>query len=139
MNFETQSATALSLSSSYGGWMISLGTQLTHFAAVVLVLCEPSCNVQRVCAVSVCSFLMHVPVLVFVFAFVPCARRSNSGMMGGQLCYILGIYYANPNVASIYQPAMPVWARDDLHAPMLTISVELCALNGDQFAPILSP
>lgn len=33
-----------------------------------------------------------------------------TGMFGGQLAYILGIYYANPNIASLYQPAMPVWA-----------------------------
>eukprot|EP00051_Salpingoeca_urceolata_P035473 m.29793 g.29793 ORF g.29793 m.29793 type:complete len:382 (+) comp9275_c0_seq1:145-1290(+) len=33
-----------------------------------------------------------------------------TGMFGGQLSYILGIYFASPDVASIYQPAMPVWA-----------------------------
>eukprot|EP00040_Diaphanoeca_grandis_P030306 m.178966 g.178966 ORF g.178966 m.178966 type:complete len:422 (+) comp31953_c7_seq1:329-1594(+) len=33
-----------------------------------------------------------------------------TGMFGGQLFYILGVFFAGPDVASIYQPAMPVWA-----------------------------
>ena len=32
-----------------------------------------------------------------------------TGMFGGQLCYILGVYYAGADVTSIVQPAMPVW------------------------------
>ena len=31
-------------------------------------------------------------------------------MFGGQLFYIMGVYFAGPDVASMYQPAMPVWA-----------------------------
>ena len=30
-------------------------------------------------------------------------------MFGSQLLYILGIYYSNANIASIFQPAIPVW------------------------------
>ena len=30
-------------------------------------------------------------------------------MFGSQFLYILGIYYANANIASIFQPAIPVW------------------------------
>eukprot|EP00041_Stephanoeca_diplocostata_P015837 m.304386 g.304386 ORF g.304386 m.304386 type:complete len:234 (+) comp20172_c2_seq35:116-817(+) len=33
-----------------------------------------------------------------------------TGMFGGQLAYILGIYFGGPDIASIMQPAMPVWA-----------------------------
>ncbi|KAK3734154.1 hypothetical protein QZH41_017124 [Actinostola sp. cb2023] len=32
-----------------------------------------------------------------------------SGMFGNQLPYILGIYYTNANIASIFQPSIPVW------------------------------
>jgi len=31
-------------------------------------------------------------------------------MFGCQFLYILGIYYTNANIASIFQPALPVWA-----------------------------
>lgn len=31
------------------------------------------------------------------------------GMYGNQLPYILGIYYTNANIASIFQPSIPVW------------------------------
>jgi len=31
------------------------------------------------------------------------------GMFGNQLPYILGIYYTNANIASIFQPSIPVW------------------------------
>ena len=30
-------------------------------------------------------------------------------MFGNQLLYLLGIYYTNANIASIFQPAIPVW------------------------------
>ena len=30
-------------------------------------------------------------------------------MFGSQLLYLLGIYYTNANIASIFQPAIPVW------------------------------
>ena len=30
-------------------------------------------------------------------------------MFGNQLFYLLGIYYTNANIASIFQPAIPVW------------------------------
>lgn len=32
-----------------------------------------------------------------------------TGMFGNQLLYLLGIYYTNANIASIFQPAIPVW------------------------------
>ena len=32
------------------------------------------------------------------------------GMFGNQLFYILGVYYAGPNISSAFQPAIPVWA-----------------------------
>ena len=31
-------------------------------------------------------------------------------MFGSQFLYILGIYYTNANISSIFQPALPVWA-----------------------------
>jgi len=32
-----------------------------------------------------------------------------TGMFGSQFLYILGIYYTNANIASVFQPAIPVW------------------------------
>ncbi|EDO32650.1 predicted protein, partial [Nematostella vectensis] len=32
-----------------------------------------------------------------------------AGMFGNQLLYLLGVYYTNANIASIFQPAIPVW------------------------------
>ena len=32
-----------------------------------------------------------------------------TGIFGSQLPYLLGLYYTNANIASIFQPAIPVW------------------------------
>jgi drug/metabolite transporter (DMT)-like permease len=37
------------------------------------------------------------------------ALLGLTGMFGNQLLYILGVYYTNANIASIFQPAIPVW------------------------------
>lgn len=53
-----------------------------------------------------------------------------TGMFGGQLFYIMGVYFAGPDIASIYQPAMPVWAA----VFVVIVGVErvpnICQLNG---------
>eukprot|EP00054_Salpingoeca_dolichothecata_P020226 m.127267 g.127267 ORF g.127267 m.127267 type:complete len:344 (+) comp23536_c0_seq2:77-1108(+) len=37
------------------------------------------------------------------------ASFGLTGMFGNQLLYILGLYNTTPDIASIYQPAIPVW------------------------------
>lgn len=37
------------------------------------------------------------------------AALGFTGMFVGQVMYLLAIYYSSANIASIYQPAMPVW------------------------------
>lgn len=45
-------------------------------------------------------FLRELPLFVTL---------GLTGMFGNQLLYLLGIYYTNANIASIFQPAIPVW------------------------------
>ena len=49
---------------------------------------------------------------VFVFFIpreLPLFIILGLGMFGNQLLYILGVYFTNANIASIFQPAIPVW------------------------------
>ena len=48
------------------------------------------------------SIFLHRELPLFVIL-------GLTGMFGNQLLYLLGIYYTNANVASIFQPAIPVW------------------------------
>eukprot|EP00035_Acanthoeca_spectabilis_P007461 m.136836 g.136836 ORF g.136836 m.136836 type:complete len:416 (-) comp13966_c0_seq1:1071-2318(-) len=53
-----------------------------------------------------------------------------SGMFGGQLFYILGVFYAGPNVASVMQPAMPVWTAIFVVIAGVEAVPNVCELKG---------
>lgn len=44
--------------------------------------------------------LAEAPLFIFL---------GLTGMLGNQLLYIMGIYDSTPNIASVFQPAIPIW------------------------------
>eukprot|EP00037_Helgoeca_nana_P014382 m.134182 g.134182 ORF g.134182 m.134182 type:complete len:427 (-) comp22526_c1_seq2:121-1401(-) len=53
-----------------------------------------------------------------------------TGMFGGQLFYILGVFYAGPDVASVLQPAMPVWTAIFVVIAGVEAIPNVCELKG---------
>eukprot|EP00038_Savillea_parva_P015415 m.13846 g.13846 ORF g.13846 m.13846 type:complete len:428 (+) comp3094_c0_seq2:17-1300(+) len=53
-----------------------------------------------------------------------------TGMFGGQLFYILGVFYAGPDVASVLQPAMPVWTAIFVVMARVEAVPNICELKG---------
>ena len=90
------------------GVVVAKFAQKNHANPLVFSLIRDACSVPLLLLAAVVAekkILIPTPREMPVFML-----EGLVGFFGGQLLYILGVYWAGPNIGSAFQPAMPVWA-----------------------------